>query len=64
MLNEKVKKEIQNWVEGYMDINSDYFDFKVIMPDGKEIYIMQFIPRHCSPNGEYEPTWGAEYDGY
>ena len=63
MLNEQVKNEVKSWVEGFVDINSDYFDFKVIMPDGKEIYVMQFIPRHCSPDGEYEPAWGPNMQG-
>lgn len=63
MLNEKVKKEVKNWIKGYAEINADYYDFKVVMPDEKEIYVMQFVPRYCSPNGDYEPGWGPNLEG-
>lgn len=63
MLNEKVKAEVKSWVEGFMEDSPDYFDAKVIMPDGKEINIMVFIPRSASPQGEYEPPWGPNMEG-
>ena len=54
MLNEKVKAEVKNWVEGFTEFNSDIYDAVVIMPDDKEIYIMVFIPCYASPQGSYD----------
>lgn len=63
MLNEKVKAEVKEYVECYARINSDFYDTKVILPDGKEINIMSFIPRSASPYGDYEPGWGPNMEG-
>ena len=63
MLNEKVKAEVKNWVEGFTEFNSDFYDAVVIMPDDKEIHIMVFIPRYASPQGSYEPVWGPNMEG-
>lgn len=62
-LSKELVTAIKEHVEGTVSINKDFYDYEITLTNGKKIEIMEFIPRDCSPHGEYESTWGGNIEG-